>query len=390
MSRGGRLLMIAVGAVTISSTSLPASAQIVVGDSQSSVYVDLGVLDRLGPEPSLPGLMNHEVRATYATPAARPSPRPVAKAQPHVQRLSQPAVATVKPQQAKAKEKTPVKKLAPTRPAATVASAPAPRVAMAPALPERPKVERPKIIETPKPPEPVKVVTPVKPEPPKVELPRVVEAPKPPEPVKVVTPVKPEPPKVELPKVVETPKPPEPVKVVTPVKPEPPKVELPRVVEAPKPPEPVKVVTPVKPEPPKVELPRVVEAPKPPPTVLAAIPSASTPLTSAAAPLRKGDNLTIPFALDSARLSEGNRTDLERMAHRMERDETLSLQLLAYAAGDEANASKARRLSLSRALEVRKYLMEMGVRSTRIEVRALGNKIENGAPDRVDAVLTQR
>ncbi len=74
----------------------------------------------------------------------------------------------------------------------------------------------------------------------------------------------------------------------------------------------------------------------------------------------------------------------------MEKDEALNLQLLAYASGDEANASKARRLSLSRALEVRKYLMEMGVRSTRIEVRALGNKIEGSPAERVDVVLTAR
>jgi outer membrane protein OmpA-like peptidoglycan-associated protein len=75
----------------------------------------------------------------------------------------------------------------------------------------------------------------------------------------------------------------------------------------------------------------------------------------------------------------------------MEKDESLSLQLLAYADGDEANASKARRLSLSRALEVRKYLMELGVRSTRIEVRALGNKVEGGGPaDRVDAMFASR
>ncbi|EPY01884.1 OmpA family protein [Magnetospirillum fulvum] len=255
-------------------------------------------------------------------------------------------------------------------------------------------------------PEPAKIVAEVKPEPPKVELPKAVEAPKPVEPAKAVAEAKPEPPKVELPKVVEAPKPVEPAKVVAEVKPEPPKVELPKVVEAPKPVEPAKIVAEVKPEPTKIEPPKVVEAVKPEPvktveapkaelppptTLLAAVPSAPPPPMAAAAPLRKGDNsLTIPFAIDSARLSEATRAELERMAHRMERDESLSLQLLAYAAGDEANASKARRLSLSRALEVRKYLMEMGVRSTRIEVRALGNKVEDGAPDRVDAVLARR
>ena len=116
---------------------------------------------------------------------------------------------------------------------------------------------------------------------------------------------------------------------------------------------------------------------------LAALPTA--PVVS-----RKGDNLTVTFGTDSSHLPDSVRPELERLAQRMDKDENLSLQLLAYAAGDEANASKARRLSLSRALEVRKYLMEMGVRSTRIEVRALGNKVESGLPDRVDAMLVSR
>lgn len=56
----------------------------------------------------------------------------------------------------------------------------------------------------------------------------------------------------------------------------------------------------------------------------------------------------------------------------------------AYAAGTAEAASKARRTSLSRALAVRTFLIENGVRSTRIDVRALGNKAEGGPPDRVD------
>ena len=60
----------------------------------------------------------------------------------------------------------------------------------------------------------------------------------------------------------------------------------------------------------------------------------------------------------------------------MKADDNARLQLLAYAAGAENESSKARRLSLSRALAVRSYLIAEGVRSTRIDVRALGNKTE--------------
>ncbi len=72
------------------------------------------------------------------------------------------------------------------------------------------------------------------------------------------------------------------------------------------------------------------------------------------------------------------------------RDETLRLQLRAYAGGSDDSASHARRLSLSRALSVRSELIEQGVRSTRIDVRALGNKSKDGTSDRVDVILVKR
>ncbi len=99
---------------------------------------------------------------------------------------------------------------------------------------------------------------------------------------------------------------------------------------------------------------------------------------------------TILFDKDSARLPDGARDALAHLASRMTEDATLEVQLLAYAAGDEENASKARRLSLSRALAVRSFLIDQGVRSTRIEVRALGNKVPDGSPDRVDIIGQKR
>jgi outer membrane protein OmpA-like peptidoglycan-associated protein len=63
---------------------------------------------------------------------------------------------------------------------------------------------------------------------------------------------------------------------------------------------------------------------------------------------------------------------------------TVRIQLLAYAKASSDGASRARRLSLSRALAVRAYLIEKGVRSTRMDVRALGDKFGDGPADRVD------
>ncbi|MBI1777249.1 MAG: OmpA family protein [Proteobacteria bacterium] len=80
---------------------------------------------------------------------------------------------------------------------------------------------------------------------------------------------------------------------------------------------------------------------------------------------------------------------LKQLAERLKSNESLRLQLLAFASGTPETASQARRLSLSRALAVRSYLIEQGVRSTRIDVRALGSRTAEGSsPDRVDLVVS--
>ncbi|HEY1720810.1 MAG TPA: OmpA family protein [Magnetospirillaceae bacterium] len=99
-----------------------------------------------------------------------------------------------------------------------------------------------------------------------------------------------------------------------------------------------------------------------------------------------GTQVTIPFAKDGASLSDDARGALGSVAKSALADAAIQIQVLAYASGDEDNASKARRLSLSRALAVRSYLIDQGVHSTRIEVRALGNKVPEGPADRVDLV----
>lgn len=65
------------------------------------------------------------------------------------------------------------------------------------------------------------------------------------------------------------------------------------------------------------------------------------------------------------------------------------LQIQAFAAGDgeDGIAAGARRVSLSRALAVREYLMAGGIDSRRIDVRALGAKTKRTPADRVDLVF---
>ena len=110
----------------------------------------------------------------------------------------------------------------------------------------------------------------------------------------------------------------------------------------------------------------------------------------AAAPTQPGETMAIIFAADEAKLPPAARAPLATVAAALGRDETLRLQLRAYAGGSDDSASHARRLSLSRALSVRSELIEQGVRSTRIDVRALGNKSKTGSSDRVDVILVKR
>lgn len=129
-------------------------------------------------------------------------------------------------------------------------------------------------------------------------------------------------------------------------------------------------------------------APKAPAAEEASIPP-ETP-APAAMPATGGDEYSLGFTADSFELSAAAKGQLDSVIAAMGKDENLRIQLQAYAQGDGANASKARRLSLSRALQVRSYLIDRGVRSTRIDVRALGANVPSGPADRVDIKTVQR
>ena len=96
------------------------------------------------------------------------------------------------------------------------------------------------------------------------------------------------------------------------------------------------------------------------------------------------------FAEGSADLDEAAKQVLRAAAETLKTDQNARVQLLAYASSDDDSASRARRLSLSRALAVRQFLIKEGIRSTRMDVRALGNKFEDGPADRVDILPANR
>lgn len=103
--------------------------------------------------------------------------------------------------------------------------------------------------------------------------------------------------------------------------------------------------------------------------------------------LDDGKLYRIPFDSTSSDIPNAGQGQLAKLAQLMKNDSAIRIQLLGYAGSTKDSASKARRLSLFRALSVRTYLMKQGIRSTRMDVRALGNRVEDGTLDRVDAVI---
>jgi outer membrane protein OmpA-like peptidoglycan-associated protein len=129
------------------------------------------------------------------------------------------------------------------------------------------------------------------------------------------------------------------------------------------------------------------ESPAPMPTAgeaLAATHPAMPPGADA-----KSDSGALRFAPGTADLRGDARFVLDGLAQKMTTQQSGRVQLVAYASGGTGtdDAIEARRVSLARAVAVRAYLIQHGVPSNRIDVRALGNRVEGGGPaDRVDLV----
>ena len=113
-----------------------------------------------------------------------------------------------------------------------------------------------------------------------------------------------------------------------------------------------------------------------------------------------GDNFEayrLFFDASSDVLKPSETVVLDKIAAKLNSDQSLRLQVRAYAAGNAASTGAARRLSLSRSLKVRNYLTEKGIATTRLDVRALGSgsmemgdQASSSAPaDRVDVIFSK-
>ncbi len=164
------------------------------------------------------------------------------------------------------------------------------------------------------------------------------------------------------------------------------------------PPPPVAAPEPAKPPPPPpVAAPKPAKPAPPPPAAAAPKPVKPAPekqeqaaLPAAKDTVKAGRALQVVFGANDLKLPTKAKNGLKNLAGKLKDKKNLRLQLMAYAGGKELSPGKARRMSLSRALSVRSFLIESGIRSTRIDVRALGSKTTEAPANRVDVNIVER
>jgi outer membrane protein OmpA-like peptidoglycan-associated protein len=148
-------------------------------------------------------------------------------------------------------------------------------------------------------------------------------------------------------------------------------------------------------------VPSTSDAPPPPPDAVSEsapetsvsepeVATQSASLTPATATLEPGRALQVIYSNSETEVPANTEAALDAVAKALMDNDNFRIQLMAFAGDNGLSSSKARRMSLSRALSVRSYLIGQGVRSTRIDVRALGDKTDETPTNRVDINITER
>ncbi len=374
---------------TLLAAVIPASAQqqyvFPPGSSRPSVIVDLGVLEKLGPEPTLPGMLRSGLGPTAPAATATPSvtggllPPP---AQPPKSQLTLPqglTSRTAKPVQRAKAPPPPKPTVTPVR-RPTVAAIPKPRKTVVPPSPSvaKPAPQKMRPASKPATPPPVPKRTVVAPPRPKPAVPKATARVAPPPPKPPVIPAAPALPKASPPRVAKAVPPPAVKKAAPPPAPKTSATtKLSRAV--PPPPTAPKKATVSKPRP-RSSVPPPPAAPRvsKPPQVASRVPPTDTAADG---------TIQIGFNPGSSDLPATAGGALDKLVAQMESNPDIRVQLHGFANGKSDSPSQARRMSLFRALSVRTYLMKKGVRSTRIDVRALGKQDDGNAADRVDVII---
>lgn len=134
----------------------------------------------------------------------------------------------------------------------------------------------------------------------------------------------------------------------------------------------VKAVTPPQQDMPEQEMPE---------QELASLPAPATPAITEGA-------LQLVYPVGETTLPANMQGALTTLAQQTAKDTNMRLEIKAYASSTDDQPTSARRMSLARALAVRAFLIDQGLDSLRINVKALGTDEGSDTPDRVDIIST--
>ena len=121
-----------------------------------------------------------------------------------------------------------------------------------------------------------------------------------------------------------------------------------------------------------VAAPATAPPPPPPPAVATKQPAAAS--------------IRILFARDQSELNPAGIDAVKGLIKTASAGDAAGFTVSAYADGVADDPSSGRRLSLARARAARAALIDNGIPSSQITVRALGGRVGEGPPDRVDIV----
>lgn len=109
-----------------------------------------------------------------------------------------------------------------------------------------------------------------------------------------------------------------------------------------------------------------------------------TPISSA-----ENNAVTIEFKKDVTELNKEQKSIIKKRIIAVLREKTAArVSIMAYASVGDKGESGARRVSLSRSLAIRSYLLENKVPPQQMNIRALGNNSDKTPLDRVDLAIT--
>jgi outer membrane protein OmpA-like peptidoglycan-associated protein len=94
--------------------------------------------------------------------------------------------------------------------------------------------------------------------------------------------------------------------------------------------------------------------------------------------------ITVPFEAQSVEIAQAGRGALDGLARSLSERGVRQIEVRGYASGDDV--SDARKLALARALSVRSYLIDQGVKA-RIEVNVNGQPARCAPRERVDVLV---